>query len=29
MKVVVYKPGNFMKKILRFWFKVKKNEGNT
>ena len=26
MKIVVYKPSNFMKKILRILFKVKKNE---
>ena len=30
MKIVVYKPSNFMKKFLRILFKVKKNEdGNT
>ena len=26
MKIVVYKPSNFMKKILRILFKVKKEE---
>ena len=29
MKIVVYKPSNFMKKILRILFKVKKNEDIT
>ena len=26
MKIVLYRPGNFMKGVLRFLFKVKKSE---
>lgn len=29
MKIVVYKPSNFMKGILRFLFRVKKTGDNT